>query len=125
MRKTLTVLSIGIVLLAAGCRRGEPQEVRITNIARIFMHERGHYTFLVRQADGVTLVPVTADCSPNEQFVADVPEGDLSWVTWMEYRNGHCVHGAPFTIHLHHASQVLGAGWNHGKFGSGMMQVVE
>lgn len=127
------MIPVALLALGAmnGCKTKPSKTVHIENIERVFMHERGNYTFLIR-ADDDSLKPVTVELRRwDERFITDVPDGMPAWATYQ--LNGQntdrvCPYDTEpcnLIIHLHNTKQLYTAGWDHGKFGSGTMNVIE
>lgn len=108
----------------------EADRVVIHDVVRIFMHERGHYTFFCREKGQSAIRIYTFMCNVDkesgEKIVEDVPPDRACWV---ETSNPDPEIGERFrrklVIHLHSVREVNGAGWDHGKFGYGQTTVLE
>lgn len=117
------------VLLILGCSTSRTEPVRIDNVSRVMMHERGRYTLMVEEPDGrISLRSFGGSpCFyPETVLFHDVPEGDPMWATYRTVSRS-CENPCEelTELHVHSAEDINGAGWNHGKFGSGQTTVVE
>jgi hypothetical protein len=83
------------------------------------MHETYHYSVML-EADQTGINKVIDLPVGDYTLVSDVPEGNSPWVYIKSTTHApvgdrsHCI-----WIHIHNAQNIEGAGWNHGKFGSG------
>lgn len=125
---------ICVVVAVFGLRPGgffhtPPSEIkRLDGITRVLMHEPGRYTFLIEQ-DGGRVAQRTIGqmpCTNVPELFHDVPAGQPMWAEYHTRRSGkRDVCDALLTIHIHSVTDINGAGWNHGKFGSGQTTIVE
>jgi len=118
-RYILFIALLSVCFLAACSYEKEP--VTVENVKRVFMHEEKHYSFLYaspnnpNELQGFTLREVI-----RVKIITDVsPEEDI-WLKYTEFGSSY-----DLELHLHSAEDINGAGWNHGKFGSGQTVVVE
>lgn len=104
------------------------QENKVENIARIFMHEPGVYSFLIADKDGILHPTDNYRYSPEHvKMPSDVPKGKLKWAReyyaldprWPQNPTRY------LEIHIHSEKDIEGGGYNHGKFGRGQTSVVE
>ncbi|RDJ34961.1 MAG: hypothetical protein DWQ19_09000 [Crenarchaeota archaeon] len=94
MKKLILLL----LLVVAGC--GHPlREGESRTIERVFMHEPGRYSVLVREYDELKSISFR---SHKVKLLDDVEKGDDMW---MEMKNGIT------TIHIHNAKEVEGGAW--------------
>lgn len=129
------------VLVLGFCGCDDPirtEEERINNVVRVLMHERSKYT-IVYESEDKELKMITVDSHYSEnhnwdnwiKIASDVSVTERMWakITWNVYRgNGgrrECKLAEYVEIHIHSAEDLNGAGWNHGKHGSGTTTVVK
>jgi hypothetical protein len=109
---------------------GERTEPARFDIAKVVMHEPGRYT--VFEINGNTYQERTFN---RVTLVKDAPLGEPSYVEYTkclqkgwrsgQWRDAGYQRDTPVYIHIHDMSVLGGAGWDHGKFGSGQTTVVE
>lgn len=109
-----------------------PKVITIERVARIFMHEPGDYSFLVQESVRAGKPSryrmVHRKFYEEPRFIADVPEDKMMWVRYQERDNRSRYSGHFYRIlefHIRSVKDIGGAGWDHGKFGSGRTNVVE
>jgi len=92
---------------------------------RIFMHEVEHYSTLSVNEDKTVEIKSYYRGHYNKfTLICDVEVGDKMWAAltdngnWVERRHD-------VVFHIHSLSNLNGAGWNHGKFGSGNTVLIE
>lgn len=147
------VFGLLVAVICSACGRDlTGEKVVVKNVVRIFMHEPLRYSFLVQENETnvLNLVSLPHDikigkepieisdvplCAANGnslyriqnvKFVADVPDGEFMWATAMlSGRTDMHPSVHLLEIHIHSPNDIDGAGWNHGKFGSGSTQVVK
>jgi hypothetical protein len=129
--KRLSLIVPFLVLLIACTSRPIGHE-RIDNIVRVFMNVPGsHYTFLIETPGSNEITERQINVTSREDtptaiaYKKDVPADQKMWVElnqWTYYGGGNF-----FTAVVHISSEldIEGGGWNHGKFGSGINQVVQ
>jgi len=89
---------------------------------RIFFHERDFYSvFSVQEDKTVTAKFFYRNEYGKVNLICDVEKGDRMW--FEECKNGRWSLDA--NIHIHSLYDLNGAGWNHGKFGSGTTVPIE
>ncbi len=102
---------------------------RIDNVERVLMHEPYHFTFIVRNGDEMGQRTVRGWRDTSVTYVDDVPKGQTMYVDVTEkvYQDvDHCAKQVEhMEIHIHSFKDVVGAGWDHGKFGKGRTEVVQ
>ena len=126
------VLGLAILVLITGCEPSGTKHLtgHIIKPARLFVHDisntKGHVKLSAWVRNDEKLRPYTLD-GPIE-FVEDVPEGEPIWITinatWFPafpYLYS-CEEGT--VVHLNSPNDLGGGGWNHGKHGSGMTNVL-
>jgi len=121
------------ICLAVACQPSESPKQNslvtntVKNVQRVLMHEPGDYTFFYTNPKAQNeLLPLRIPSVIKVNFFQDVPAEENSWLTFTSY--GECLnicHAGLLELHLHSAQEINGAGWNHGKFGSGQTIVVE
>jgi hypothetical protein len=121
------ILLLGITALLSGCFSQEKPSstTSIHDIVAIWYHEGSSYSFTTVENnklknygfgnDTLCTTEVVLDLKPNEKPWATVTTHHL---TFGETRNS-------YIIHAHSISDIQGAGWNHGKFGSGQTTRLE
>lgn len=105
------------------------KEVRtVKNVERIFMHTPTSYSFLFREegSDFGSLASMGHGQFPEVRFYTDVPKELLPWVQLVV-----CIQQWPkrdyyrLEIHIKAFSDIEAAGWNAGKGGAGITQVIQ
>lgn len=87
------------------------------NVERVFFHEPGHYSVLIPIKKDKELLQMDMGFSTYRIF-EDVPQDEQMWASVDEYKIlGRFNYST--NIHIHSAKDINGAGWNHGKIGSG------
>lgn len=136
----LSFLTIALI----GCSTNATEKVEpttVSGITRVFMHEPGNFTFLVEHGDNKKVGQLRVDAHRDDTtIVVDLQENQTISVEYScgKYRDQfyQCksippnfsnwnVRAMKLTIHLHSVKELDGAGWNHGKFGSGQTTVVQ
>ena len=116
MRKNISVgLVLCLIVLFTGCNNIHTDK-KIENVQAVFYHEPGN-TLLVN-GKGAELKTITFRDAEITLF-KDVPQGSTVWARVQ--RDGDDFNGIDerVEIHIHSVDDINGAGWNHGKFGSG------
>lgn len=120
---------IGLVLVA--CSGDTREEMRITNVVRVYMHQPCQYTFDIqvpesKEISSRTFYNMCGNMSIPVRRIADVPANLPMWVKYTRWNRG-CVGTIDqnFEIHLHSVTDINGAGWDHGKGGYGTTTIVE
>lgn len=104
-----------------------PARVTITGIERVFYHDLGSYSFLVRQGDGT--LRVVKPLYPNQDvwiratplIIDDVSSGSSMKAEWWGDDERFTWR---YEIHVHSINDIEGGAWDHGKFGHGQIQVL-
>jgi len=113
----------------------------VSGITRVLMHEPDHFTFLVPNTNNKKLgqlrirtyqnqTTIVTDLQDNESIKIQYLCGNLR-VAWscesipQDFSTWNVDFASQLIIHLHSAKDIDGAGWNHGKFGSGNTTVVQ
>lgn len=131
MKKLIGLL---LILMCTGCSSRTEQVVTLNIDSRILMHERDNYTFFVHfeSTQEVGQLNIRSDQN-STKILTDLKEGEPDRIQY----KCRCDHHIPekfsvwstgaesLVIHLHSLTEVNGAGWNHGKFGSGQTTVIE
>jgi hypothetical protein len=147
----ITSLWSSIFFLARGCGKKEELEavqakpMVVSGVVRVFMHQPGHYTFFVKQADNKIgqlsvgyvspqRVTIIEGLSEKETMRVEIVCGQWG-PNWNRSRTCRSIpqpfaywyisQASRLTIHLHSVRQVDGAGWDHGKNGRGTTTVIE
>lgn len=123
------MMTVSLVFLGCSSRL---EEKRIDNVVRVFWHENTKYSVIVRKhgsAEIETFVLKESMCGDNPRgkvrIVADVPLGNTMWVRYVTNFNWNLDCLEVLEIHVHSEKDIIGGGWNHGKFGSGQTVVIE
>src|SRR3989344_6882557 len=144
MRKLSFAISLSFLTISlTGCSTNTTEKVTpttVSGITRVFMHEPGYFTFLVEHNDSKKVgqlrvrtyiddtdivydlqenqpVSVEYSCGSHQNRLYQckpIPQNFSNWTVW----------AMKLKIHLHSIKEIDGAGWNHGKFGSGQTIVV-
>lgn len=127
-----------------GCSTNATEKVEptsVSGITRVFMHEPGHFTFLVENTDSKKIGQLRVQTYRDDTIIReDLEDGQSIRVEYScgKYQkefyqcksippnfSNWTVHARKLTIHLHSVKEIDGAGWNHGKFGRGQTIVVQ
>ena len=76
------------------------------NVERVFLHEPGVYSYLIKEPDGRLISPRPLSWSRSFVIIADVPPKQPMWVREVLNPAGETT----TTIHLHDASEINNAG---------------
>ena len=116
MKNLIVILMFFIV----GCSQAGHRihDIKREHIVRVFMHEPGDYSVLVN--NNGELVSKTFAC--KIRLIRDVPYDEPMYYEGERNRDGYFLR---VEIHVHSEKDINGAGWNHGKFGSGQTVEVE
>lgn len=91
----------------------------IENVQAVFYHENRHYTLMVQT--GSEIKPVSIYYIEDAKIFADVPKNEKMWAHVQGLGNKmNGITSRKIKVHIHSIENINGAGWNHGKFGSGM-----
>jgi len=133
MRNTFIVVVFVIVMVIVsvfGCRERIIEERQINNVVRVFWHENEKYSVHVREGGSPDIRLVTLPqymcVSAKPRLLADVSPKDRMWVRYILITNGlapDCL--KVLEIHIRSEADIEGGGWNHGKFGSGQISVIQ
>jgi len=133
-----TVFLIVAVVTAPGCDN-KPEKIEstiVSGITRVLMHERGHFTFLVQHKNHKKLGQLEAKVSAsNVKIFEDLRDDETIRVEYF-CPSRNCkpvpvsfsiwsIKPSLLIIHIHSEKEINGAGWNHGKSGSGSTVVIE
>jgi hypothetical protein len=113
MRRVL-LLVISVSLLV-GCHKKYVD--KNLEVESVFYHERGHYSFFAKGVD-LQLVPYDYGSAAVRLYM-DVPEGHPMWIHVEQQNDPWYGTATQLQIHIYSAGDIAGAGWDHGKFGSG------
>jgi len=124
------------------------QDEEVKNVVRVFMNDPNEYTFFINQPESHELIvknfsvrdvrnqgDSTLIASREVKVFADVPSEKKMWVLvkkvnhiYTRMLSSQIVWQYPIVysleLHIHSEKEVEGGGWNHGKSGSGITQVV-
>lgn len=126
MTNNLSLLAASAIMLtvSACCdQNNTPKIVKYPHVERVFMHDPGQYSFLYKDEVSGQLYPISKNTFGGSEYRAKyhlIPDVKKEDFCWAEVDMSNYV----ITIHIHDVSEVSGAGWNHGKFGSGSTTVV-
>lgn len=128
MVNNFSLLAYSAIMLAVSAccdQNTTPQVVKYPHIERVFMHDPGQYSFLYKDESNGQLISVSRRVFGSQSehrakyiLIPDVKKDDFCWA---EIDMGNYL----TTIHIHDASEIIGGGWNHGKFGSGSTAPIE
>lgn len=123
MNRLLFILFLSLVV---GCGGGVVTTTKHYFIKRVFLHDARHVSFFIQEKGNPEIqhTHIYCDYRNEPKFVADVPEGEDMWAEQTVSQSGGG-YSTSVVVHIHDVSDVEGAGWNHGKHGSGMTQVIE
>lgn len=118
------LIAVGSLLLISSCcdvKKPLPTPIKYSSIERVFMHDPGVYSFLYKDEATNELISVNT-VGKNHYWryhvYTDVKPEDFCWAEVDETKS-------VTSIHVHSSSEIMGGGWNHGKFGSGSTTPVE
>ncbi|MBI4458224.1 hypothetical protein HY633_04635 [Candidatus Uhrbacteria bacterium] len=136
LRMSAVLMTLSAALLGCAQEAECKQSTRrIDNIARVFMHQPKSYSFLIHFVDSDDGYPIFNVVRFEDGkkfshylsivFVADVAPENPMWAReeFVGVAGENCIYSAE--IHIHSPADISGAGWNHGKSGSGQTNVVE
>lgn len=129
--KLLLVLVFGIVSTSFSCEhvKKPPRDEKVLNIQRILMHEPRHFTVLVQDSNTNIIKGRDIEVSGDDiVYIPDVGESGTNWAVlhWDYLQENNYYHSViKVTFHIKSPEIINGAGWNHGKFGSGQTEVVQ
>ena len=127
-RTTVAVcITVLIACLGLACEK-KKETTRLDYVVRVLMHEPQKYTFLTRTEPKsnvieTTTIRLSGAHTPN--ITTDVPDEAESWVIWTHAVGCDDCDIEYLAIHIHSPQEINGAGWDYGKSGHGMTQVVE
>lgn len=129
LARIVMLFALATTVLLQGCLGigSVPQDERVDDVVRIFMHERGRYTVLKQSAVESSIVEQKVpgySCDATATYVPDVPKDQPMWLS-VHYEGTYIQYSARIIFHVHSAQDIGGAGWNHGKAGSGQTVVVQ
>lgn len=123
LRIRLIFTTILIVLLAA-CGQEEPPSYRhYVGVKKILVHEVGQYSVVVPSGHGGYILEPLQWCTAT--FYEDVSLDEEMWAEETREMDLKGTKHTRCTFHIHSLKEINGAGWNHGKFGSGQTTVIE
>jgi len=130
--------------LLQGCVTYTSPSERIDGVVRILMHEPRDYTLLVQVPQSSVIIQKRLQTcykhvgkgGATEDFTiyADVVDESTNWaeykttteaLIWEGYDQNAPGTDCLLAIHIHSATDIHGAGWNHGKFGGGQTVVID
>ena len=96
-----------------------------SDIVAVWKHRANEYSVTVQEGLKFVDIPFSGT-KLNQELIADVPSHKKMWYE-AHYRFNSWTGGGyeDVKIHIHSINEVNGAGWNHGKFGSGMTERVD
>ena len=117
-------LSILAALALTACSDPLPPDRKVEHVRRVFMHDPEQYSVMVVGDTAEMKLLYLGRCSAK--FVTDVPKDSDMWLFmhWTPPSSTSGINSCDVVFHIHATEDVNGAGWNHGKFGSGMTNVV-
>ncbi len=124
-KKFFGLLSILLLAFVCGCSEPTTKEVVYKDIDRVFMHSWNRVSFFKQNEDGsITHKFLYSYGYGKIKYLADVPKDEKMWAkeTIIEGSMDKEIH---VEIHLHSVDEVDGGEWNHGKHGSGTVNVIE
>jgi len=127
MKKLFAIISL---LALCSCEEsnkdsGEKSKVtKYSHVEKVFVHEPGRYSILVRCEKDKELVPVIFSRYINYRLFDDVPFEEPMWAIFTEYTI-RSAKTSDLEIHIHSLKDLNGGGWDHGKEGKGTTNTVE
>lgn len=126
---SLICLMVFLVVMIPACSQLPPPEVEtLQGITRIMMHSPNKYTFFARRdSQPEQLMHIfTVQTTSGISIFDDVHPEEMCWIRFLRYDMGANRHYLnKLEIHLHSVKEINGAGWDHGKHGSGQTTVLE
>jgi hypothetical protein len=121
--KIKIIVTLMLLALVMGCNKTIRDEKG--DIISVWKHEVGRYSITIKE--GNTLIDKafyrTGECEFT--LITDVPEGSNMWYEAHYYEDWNERGYQWVKIHIHSVDDISNAGWNHGKFGSGMTERVQ
>lgn len=109
-----------------GCvDRQTPVDEKIDNVVRIFMHSPRQFSVLVESGSNELTLRTLPYLWGEVKIFTDVPRGQKNWVILNGYHSTMNGNHLSLELHIHSPKDVEGGGWDHGKSGKGMTQVIE
>ena len=118
MRIELMLVSL---LVLTGCSENVHYVTPPTNIVAVYYHEGNKYSVTTNVGNVLTTKRVTTRARVHTTIITDVTFDKPMWYE-CDYTYNNFVgatSGKGCTIHIHSVDDIIGAAWNHGKFGSG------
>ena len=131
MKKALWFVTLTL-LVGCNCSNSEYTEMpdeKIGGVVRIFMHEPSRYSVMVQDPNSSELKTAEFNLYNfcRAKIIADVPKDEKRWISLKSKKHNVSkrTYYTSFELHIHSAEDINGAGWSHGKFGSGTTTVIE
>lgn len=132
----MRMISVFVLLLTlTGCALESRTIHKLEGGVRLFMHEDNHYTMMMQEGNELVAISIVVHNNANSsvRFIEDVPVGQPLWIEYScvrcsELKRPYSPQDIPVrgvTFHISTSADINGAGWNHGKFGSGQTTVVQ
>jgi len=123
--KQLTICHIfAMFVIFAGCSRQTAHESG--TVAAVWKHQANSYSVTLQE--GTQLLDKSfCPFYGTYEIILDAPPDGKMWYE-ADYKESNCWLSKTYTrvvIHIHSINDIGGSGWNHGKFGSGMLEKVE
>lgn len=116
------------MVIFAGCAQEKIPDEKITNVARIFMHEPHRFSVFIQSPQSQEVIVRELKCHREDgvKFFTDVAPTENAWIL-LQFRNvgrfGWDI--TNIVMHIHNVQEMEGAGWDHGKHGRGQTQVIQ
>ncbi len=98
-------------------------------VERVFMHEPGQYSLLVRGEQGVlSSIDLRGNHNAKANIFTDVPPDQPMYARVLHSPEGRCggnIRPWYTELHVHTVQEINPAGWNHGKLGRGQTIEIE
>lgn len=120
-----------VMLFFYGCEKAVvvPREDIVSNMVRVFMHDRSTYTLLVKNPNFDELEMKCYHWVERIRIKMDVPLEQAMWaqVFWVPYGDAwpNVKVIKEIIIHIHSEKNIEGGAWDHGKLGRGTTNVIE
>lgn len=136
--RIVIVFLLGLLVAGSlvGCaNEAVVSEERISNVVRVFWHEKDRYSIMVRKPGSKILSTKTFPkflCHRSGgviNIISDVENNDDMWV-YAKIKTGELLNNEPGTcilrldIHIKSEKNIEGGEWDHGKLGKGMTHVI-
>ena len=119
------LLAVALLVLAGCSSKATTKEVVYKDIDRVFIHSGNRVSFFKEKEDGsIQHEFLNSRAFGDIKYFSDVPKEQKMWAKEKTVEDS-MVTSCYVEINLHSVDEVDGGEWNHGKHGSGTVNVVE